>query len=359
MKKLFFLLFLSVAATVSAQDVLVTEDGDAIKAWGVDVGGTKIYYRIGEAEDSPTQSIDKNKVVLWKKADGTKVRIGEGEDIKQTPASVSNDEKAPASDVSDPEANAAAIAALTKQSGAVFFYPSSKFAKKQKPAKRICGVLTVSPNSTIVDRNLEMSFSLLTKENKLVVLGGKKLKEAVDNANLDWGVGMAVNVKNKSDKTIFVYMGNTYFLRHGVAVPITQAYASQSAGTGQATGFSQNVVAIPPQSSLNLGSFDFFPKGTSNPFGSPMRNDFIWAPSKESSIKWGEDRPLTPGEVPVDFGLKLAYSFNEGDTQLNHLDAHFYCSKLVGSGYYPAWQYKLDYIKAIGLYFVLKQEVRD
>lgn len=53
--------------TASAQDILVTENGDAIKAWQVDMGGSKIYYRDGEGENAALKSIDKSSVLVWKR----------------------------------------------------------------------------------------------------------------------------------------------------------------------------------------------------------------------------------------------------------------------------------------------------
>ena len=87
MKKILSVLCLSLMATVAmAQDILVTESGEAIKAWDVDVAGQKIYYRASADANAPTLSIKKSDVLMWKKADGTRQLIGQDGTSAATPA---------------------------------------------------------------------------------------------------------------------------------------------------------------------------------------------------------------------------------------------------------------------------------
>ena len=105
-------LFCILSSMLTAQDVLVTESGDAIKAWSVDIGGSKIYYRTSDDANAPLQSIDKSAVLVWKKADGSRVIIGQ-EEKKTVETSTAKNEPV-VLNADDPEANAACIQAFNQ-----------------------------------------------------------------------------------------------------------------------------------------------------------------------------------------------------------------------------------------------------
>jgi hypothetical protein len=175
-------------------------------------------------------------------------------------------------------------------------------------------------------------------------------------------------------------LGNTFFLRHGISTPFTQSQASQTTNDGKAaaaTGFSQSVVAIPAQSTLDLGKQEFFPSDGKNPFGGNITNSmqntytggglftpmiktgtvnrFYWTAKKHEMVRKGEVRNLKPGECTIDFGFKLTYSFSEDNTQFYHLDTKLYVSKIIGSSFNP-WTGK-DNIELRGqpVYFLIPQ----
>ena len=344
MKKILYLSFLLIFSwEAMAQDVLVTESGDVIQAWGVDVGGSKIYYRTSEDANAPLQSIDKSSVLVWKKTDGTRVVIGQEQQEKKAEKPAAKSDPV-VLNADDPEANAACIQAFNQTDAFMTKTPSKKMSKLL-----LC-LLHVTPDSKMADKNVEISYSVY-KESSYYA-------QEVSRTS-----GIGVHVKNKTDKTIYVYLGNTFFLRHGVSTAFTQSQASQSTSGGsdgtKSTGFSQNVVAIPAQSTLDLGKQEFFPNDGKNPFGgnitSVMRDtyeqktmlsskkktgttsDFYWTESKSNLLLRGESHELAPGQYPLDFGFKLTYSFSEDNTQLYHLDTKLYVSKIMasfGSYYY-------------------------
>ncbi len=348
MKKLFILsIMLMLAVAGRAQDVLVTESGDAIKAWGVDVAGTNIYYRESEAADAPVKSIAKSAVLMWKKADGTRVIIGQEEQKPAAPAAATTPAaKTPAPDASDPEANRAAISKFNLRDIIVTKEPT------KKTAKRMYGVFRVTPESTIADKNVELIF-------------------APYHLSGYWyaGDGMSVSARNKTDQTIYIYLGNTFFMRHGTAEPFTQSSASQSARDGQsaaATGFSQSVIAVPANSSLDLGSQIFVTKEKSK-YGAGfyyydmgVRSSFIWTRSKDEQVCKLEEVELGPGDSPFDYGFKMTYSFSENNTQLYSLDTKFYLAKLIGDNR-NSWTGGHDGIEFQNypLYMMFEQSVRS
>ncbi|MBQ8968257.1 MAG: hypothetical protein IJ064_00785 [Bacteroidaceae bacterium] len=340
-KKNFFFLLLLLLLPVAghAQDILMTEDGESIQAWDVDASGAqKIYYKTGAEDDAPMKSIEKAKVLLWKKADGTKVRIGVEPQPEAKAATPATKPEPVMLDASDPEANEKCIANFNMTN----VYSSKKVSSSA--AKEIVGLLHMSPDSKMADKNVEITYSIY--------------KSATYARMAPRTSGIGVNVKNKTDKTIYVYLGNTFFLRHGISTPFTQSSASQTTQAGQAasaTGFSQSVVAIPANSTLDLGKQEFFPTDGKNPFGGNIElkqlssvqggglfgigattkqwYQFYWTDSKSNMLRKGEVRELQPGESTIDFGFKLTYSFSEDNTQFYHLDTKLYVAKIIGSSF--------------------------
>lgn len=55
-------------------DLLVTQDGESIKVFNLDVTSSdNIYYTLSEDSNAPLQKISKNYILIIKKADGTKI----------------------------------------------------------------------------------------------------------------------------------------------------------------------------------------------------------------------------------------------------------------------------------------------
>ena len=77
MKKFFITLIVSLCAmqSIVAQDVLITTDGDVMTAYIDDIGSSTIYYKTENSDAAQLQRIDKSKVYMIKKADGTKIDL--------------------------------------------------------------------------------------------------------------------------------------------------------------------------------------------------------------------------------------------------------------------------------------------
>lgn len=128
MKRLFtvvVLLALSITAAM-AQDLIVKQDGETIKAYRTDVGKTAVYYRLEDNDETPILSIPKADVLIIKMQDGTKIVMDEEEPkaIAENDVAKNEDEyvpRFPVEPVADPEAIAKAeIGSLIE------FYDGSK-----------------------------------------------------------------------------------------------------------------------------------------------------------------------------------------------------------------------------------------
>jgi len=304
--------------TASAQDILVTENGDAIKAWQVDMGGSKIYYRDGEGENAALKSIDKSSVLVWKKADGSRVVVDKNGESTSTATASQPASATPSASADDPVANKQRIAAFNRS---VIEFVGKK--GKSKPGGGVMALLHVDEASAIADKNVELNFA---REGSLSFATGQ---------------GITVTAKNKTNRTIYIHLGNTFFLRNGVAMPYNYSSATQSMGGGMqpnSTSYSQNVVAVPPMSTFKMGVQKIGIDDASSTYGSNFysyRNNkseyaLSWSCKPEELANTGEEKDFTPQSSPIKFGFNLTYSFSEDNAQPYHLNTQLYVSKIIG-----------------------------
>ena len=58
-------------------DILVTQDGESLKVYNLDMSPTTIFYTLSEIDDAPVQRIQKADVLIIKKADGSVITASE------------------------------------------------------------------------------------------------------------------------------------------------------------------------------------------------------------------------------------------------------------------------------------------
>ena len=57
--------------TLHAQDIIVTNQGDQIKAYNIEIGSSAIFYQLSERSDADIKRIAKKDVLIIKEANGT------------------------------------------------------------------------------------------------------------------------------------------------------------------------------------------------------------------------------------------------------------------------------------------------
>ena len=328
------ILLMGATQAINAQDILVKEDGTSIKAWQVDMGGSKIYYRSAAGDNAPLQSIDKASVLMWKKADGTRVMIDQnGNDVapQQQALPQAAAPAAPAKSVAPKEAvdQVANEQTITKINAVDASYVGKP---GKKPGKAVIAILNVDPNSTAADQNVELKFD---RSGDAYVIGGE---------------GITVTARNKTDRTIYIHLGNTFFLRNGVAVPYSLSSQSQQVPNAKqqqptAQSFSQSVVAVPAQSSYKLGIQKLVVEDAKGIFGPSFAGHqlYSWTYRGESDryhLEWecdasdllieGTEKRYTPETSPLNFGFNLTYSFSEDNSQPYKINSRLYVAKAIG-----------------------------
>lgn len=80
-KVLLMSLFVLSVFVVNAQDLIVKQNGETIKAYRTDIGNSAVYYRLEDNEESPLLTISKSDVLIIKMQDGTKIVMDEAESM--------------------------------------------------------------------------------------------------------------------------------------------------------------------------------------------------------------------------------------------------------------------------------------
>ena len=82
MKKLIiFACSLMAGVSASAQDVLITKDGDVKNVYEVEVGNNAVFYKSEDKADAAILCINKTDVYMIKRKDGTKYDLGNGNNV--------------------------------------------------------------------------------------------------------------------------------------------------------------------------------------------------------------------------------------------------------------------------------------
>ena len=277
---------------VCAQDRVITKDGDVFDAYRLDIGGTYIYYTKEDNENADVQKIAKADVLMIKKKDGTKIDIASN--ISNTSSSQS--ERSAGKDQSgiiqmkpedlSSEAKVANEALIAKYNAP---YDTNVGAyKKNGAAKSAYMRLGIAENSVLSNEDVEitMETGFLWKENKDApwILSYNTMWNGLAN------VGIQFQVRNKTNKTLYMDLGNTFYVSMGQSSTYytpssTTTTSSTSSGIGinagavagmfgiggalgtlangvnigggktkatSLTTYAQRIVAIPPQSVYKL-----------------------------------------------------------------------------------------------------------
>jgi len=329
---------------VSAQDVLVTKNGDAIKAYGTEMGSETVFYQESQATDAPTKRISKNELLIIKYADGRVVNMTESTTAVPASQNVS---------IAQTSASASVIA---QNKELINKYNSNKARFIGEPSSKKTKVLycecTVADDSKLCDDNLE----LIYKTRNVSLVNNK----------------LAVTLKNKTQRTIYIDLGNSFFTSEEVAeayyVPqVTSTSISKSTGVsvnagavagalgvGGALGtlangvnvgggtthgtltstFSQRVVAIPPMSVIELAPKYFVnrQKIFDNGIEFEITNHYNCIKqhsTKNNYLTIGSEKNYTPENSILHFSNYITYSFSENIESPTSLNASFYVSRAI------------------------------
>jgi len=343
-RKVLMLSLLAITCIASAQDMIVTKSGDVITAYELEIGPSSIYYKAGSADGS-VQKISKGDVLAINKKDGTKIKL-EGDAGGTTASSAS----ATSDSGKWKEANDALIKQYNDQT---FYVRDGKSGKKGKLA--YCK-LNISSTSMLENEDVMMQFGTVGDGAESAFFSGTDLR---------------VMVKNKTSKTLFIDLANTFFSRGDEAQPyyvptatatsngrtsggaVNMGAVAGAIGVGGALGrlaggvtlggsntqttttveYSQRIVSVPPMSSLSLPVMPFFvaemrsiPMLQTRTYGdgSVRGRCGIEGLMAGDVVHWNEQNS------PIRFSVFLSYAKDEALSDLRNIRAELYANDLLG-----------------------------
>ena len=374
--------------SVSAQDVLITQEGDVKKVYDVEVGPSTVFYKEADKADAPTLRIKKADVIMIKRKDGTKYDLGNGNNV------VNNSQAAqsPQTQAADPVATSVSAEAQRLNEEAIRrvndYNPKYQGDDTDDRCKRLLCLLGYGKDSQIINDDIEiecvtgaLDFRKFKKGMKEGVSNGAAKSDVPFSDFASWSYanpGIKLRVKNKSGKTLYLDLGNTFIMRKGVAmayyVPSSTSTSNSSSsgmgvnlgavagavGVGGALGtlasgigvggsstsatvnttYSQRVISVPPMSVKELDVQLMFPNvetycdgfgiqdcGAPNSYLLP---EFSFATKESGNYNNGETHNFSEETSPVKFGFFVSYSDTENCQNEKKLAFNLYLRQIIG-----------------------------
>lgn len=361
---------------VSAQDLIVRKDGTVIQAKVTKVGISEVEYKKWSNQDGPQYSISVADILAINYKNGEKETF-ENAGANGAALSAKNEiegqqtiTQVKIEDLS-PDAKATNDALITKYNAPVELDMTKR--QEGKIGDKICwasAVYGIKNNSIISNDDIEISFitgHLLQKKKTEPV----KWKEGHGCLNQ----ALMLNVRNKTSKTLYVDLGNTFYIAMGQAtcyyVPssTTTTHGSSSGGgvnLGAVTGalgiggiantlanginvgsgstnsttsttYSQRVIAIPPMSSVNLPpqymygqEAKIITKGLKQDGNGEMYVRFPKS-SEKGIMHFGDRYSYNADNSPLQFSCVLTYSADEVCSSSKSMTSYLYLRELIGT----------------------------
>ena len=360
----------------SAQDLIVKKDGSVIHAKVTKIGTAEVEYKKWSNQDGPQYSIAVADILAINYQNGDKETFENvsAREKSQTAKSEADGQQSivqvKPEDLS-PEAKAANDALIAKYNALV----ELDITKRQegKIGDKICwasAIYGIKNNSLITNDDIEIGF--VTGH-----LLQRKKTEPVEwqEGHGDLNQALLLRVRNKTKRTLYVDLGNSFFISMGQAtcyyVPssTTTTHGASSGGSvnlGAVTGalgiggvagtlanginvgggstnsttsttYSQRVIAVPPMSSVNLPPQYFYGKEERTVTKGLCQNKYgemyIAFPkdSEKGPMRFGDRYSYTADNSPLQFSCVIAYSTDETCLSTKSITSFLYLRELIGT----------------------------
>ena len=353
-----------------AQDRVITKEGDVMEVYRVDLGSTFIYYTLEDKDDAPLQKIAKADVLMIRKKDGTKIDVTDAA-TATAPASPAQTGQAAQPGIVTlkreeltAEGKAANDALMEKLNCHVelVLKDSDKEDVGIKRAKRGFAILGVKQNSIIANEDIEVGMTLgeIYQEKKVDVFYPLKVYEQF-YVNFSYKPHICFSVKNKQNKTLYLDLGNTFYVSQGQPVcyyiPTATTTSSGSSGGGSlnlgavagalgvggavgtlasgvsvgggsskstsTTTYSQRVIGIPPYATVQLSPKPLYPDKSY-----PVFN--FSSDCEGGTMMVGDNYTYAEETSPLQMSFILAYSEIENCECTKSAPVNIYIRQLLG-----------------------------
>lgn len=359
------ILSLGTVLTASAQDVLITQEGNAHKVYEIEIGGSSIFYKLENTPEATIQKMDKSQVLMIKYQDGRKVIMGEEE--KEGKATFSSQKSTDNQPTPLSEEMRKKNEEWIKQYNASAM-PTLKKEDKPKQADMLHCTMGFKKESILFTDDLEVQIQsgIWTYKNSGAP---KNFILYSEDGTSDWDPTILITLKNVSDRTLFIDMGNSFITRNGKSEPLyvpssTTTSSSKSGGVGVNLGavadvlgvggvvgtlangvnvgggttsgtstvtYSQRVIAIPPKSTKQLDYMSFFKIGETTAFFEAKKlNKYSHSIHSRKNIKRGESQQWGEEDSPFQLSFFFTYSFEESCKTNQTIHTQLYLKEILG-----------------------------
>ena len=365
-----------------AQDKIITKDGDVLQGWNVEVSDKYVFYNTENKTDADIKRMEKDKVLMVKRQDGSTLNLYEDAQpaAKQAPAAAEPAGEGPVmvkvTDLDD-AARKANEEALAQVNAEITYQPEE--GEEEEDADRALLNLGVKDGSVLDDGNVKISLI------RGMMLRSKNKPDEFKNIENDFAYGLynpaiTVRVENKSDRTVYIDLGNSFFVRMGQSycyyVPSsTTSSSSSSSGAGvnlgsvagalniggvvgqlaggvnvgggstnggSTTTYAQRVISIPPKASYDLsampmfpreGAFDIIPGLSFYGVNTLTDNYGLHIDYKKGALNPGSLYKYAADSSPINMSAIIAYSFSESCTSERVMSVDLYMKDIIGVDY--------------------------
>lgn len=373
--------------TAFAQDRIITKEGETIEVYNVEISDRYIFYTKDKAEDAAIARMPKDAVLLIKRQDGSTVNLYETAAVAQpTDAqSAAAQNQSPmmlTPDQLDEAARRTNTDLIAQANQPVTFVPGEeKFLEKE--ANKVWFRMGIQEGSVLDDGTVSLELkpgyfgwaNNKWRDYTYAFYAWEKDSEAFDN-----NPALQVTVTNRSNRTVYIELGNSFFIRMGQTqcyyVPSsTSVSSSTSSGTGLNVGavtgalgiggvvgtiangvnvgsggsnesttvtYTQRIITIPPRSTVNLEAQWLFgptekevlPGLTYGKWrGLKGRYQGIFSFPKdapEGPLMNGQHLAYSEASSPFRLSVLVAYSYSEDGNAPRTLSANLYLKDLIG-----------------------------
>lgn len=363
------LLSCGMTLSVSAQDVLVTQQGEAHKVYEIEISTSSIFYKLENTPEATIQKMDRKDVLFNKFQDGRKVIMEE--EKEEIADKVKHSQEQPMKLISEEEEKE--ILAL-----------NAKFVKEYNQQKIECtNPKEIKANMLFCTFGLKENAKLQDKNVKVTLQSGTytryngKEEPIFEQSCSSLTPGILVTVENMSGKNVYVDLANSFFIRNGEASPyyipsststttgssggasVNLGSVASALGVGGIAGtlasginvgggrsnssstitYAQRVVAIPPNTKIKLEFQRFFL--TDKTHWKVKSNDYykyeyhpsyrVYTHPERIKIKRGEVITYSEKDNTLSYGVRVAYSFEENCQNTSTLFADMYLKDVLGT----------------------------
>lgn len=373
-----------------AQDLVVTNQGKTYQVYNLEVGDKAIFYQLENNPDAEIKRMNKSDILIIRKKDGTKLDVN-----AVSVASASSHVKSSGSIQSEKVTSRTPEEMKTiafENARMIDTYNDIKITydpekAKDKEANVYFMTLGVKQNSTLYNGDLSLEYVVgyfdYPEKNTFHEYSSYDFRKKTERVLFHMPV-FQVKLKNHTNRTIYVDLGNSFIMRNEESTPyytpsITSNAQGHNTGVGMNLGaltramnvggavgtlasgitvgggqsqvestitYSQRIIAVPPMSVTNLDWQELLPEGAkfcegivrdkikkykyyAGACGVYVDNQKIGV---KDDISMGEICDVSIENNPLKFSVFISYSFEEHCQNLQNVRTDFYLKSVIGSG---------------------------